>query len=41
MASMGFSEKQNTPNVNLIFTKVTKLTTILLIIYHFQYMKTI
>ena len=36
MASMSISEQQHTPNITLKSTKLTKLTTILLIIYYFQ-----
>ena len=36
MASMNFSEQQDTPNITLTSTKLTKLTTILLITYYFQ-----
>ena len=36
MASISFSEQQYTSNIALTSTKLTKLTTILLIIYYFQ-----
>ena len=36
MTSMSFSEQQHTPNITLTSTKLTKLSTTLLIIYLFQ-----
>ena len=36
MTSMSFSERQHISNITLTSTKLTKLTTILLITYYFQ-----